>query len=497
MTHEPNANPNLWNADLAPTTAAQRTWRWYHFAALWVGMVMCIPAYTLSASLVEGGMSAWQAVGTVFLANAIVLVPMLAIGHAGTKYGIPYAVLARASFGTSGAKLPALMRAIVACGWYGIQTWFGGQMIYTLLGVLMGHEIGGDKIAGLGINGAQLACFLAFWAIQFWYIVHGMDSIRKLETYTAPLKIAICFVLLWWVNEKAGGFGPLLDQPSAFAPGGAKAGQFWTAFWPSLTAMVGFWATLALNIPDFTRFAHSQKDQIVGQSVGLPVPMGLLAALAVIVTSATVVLYGKAIWDPVDLAARMTGVAVLVALVVLLVDTVSVNLAANLVGPAYDFSALAPKTISYRTGGFITAGIALAMMPWKLLETTQGYIFTWLIGYSALLGPIAGVLIVDYYFVRKTELQVAELYRDNGIYSYRNGWNLAAIAAFAVGVAPNVPGFLNAAFPAAFPTVSDLFKTIYTYAWFVGIAISAIVYGALMRAPALDTATPVLNGETR
>ena len=490
MNNDLSGSTQLWNEDLAPTSAAQRTWRWYHFAALWVGMVMCIPAYTLSASLIEGGMSAYQAVFTVFIANAIVLLPMLAIGHAGTKYGIPYAVLARASFGTTGARLPALMRAIVACGWYGIQTWFGGQMIYTLIGVMLGGEIGGAKIAGLGINGMQLLCFLAFWAIQFWYIVHGMDAIRKLETYTAPLKILICFVLLGWVYQKAGGFGPLLDQPSQFVEGGKKAGQFWSAFWPSLTAMVGFWATLALNIPDFTRFAKTQRDQLVGQSVGLPVPMGLLAALAVIVTSATVVLYGKAIWDPVDLASRMTGVAVLVALVILLIDTVSVNLAANLVGPAYDFSALAPKQISYRAGGYITASIAIVMMPWKLLESTQGYIFTWLIGYSALLGPIAGILIIDYYLIRKTELHVADLYREDGQYSYGTGWNTAAIVAFILGVAPNIPGFLNAAFPASFPGVGEVFKTIYTYAWFVGIAISALVYGVMMKGRAAATLRP-------
>lgn len=485
-------NTQLWNEDLAPTNESQRTWRWYHFAALWVGMVMCIPAYTLAASLIEGGMSAGQAVLTVFLANTIVLLPMLLIGHAGTKYGIPYAVLARASFGTRGARLPALMRAIVACGWYGIQTWFGGQMIYTLLGVMLGGEIGGDKIAGLGINGAQLLCFLAFWAIQFWYIVHGMEAIRKLETYTAPLKILICFVLLYWVYDKAGGFGPLLDQPSQFVEGGKKAGQFWPTFWPSLTAMIGFWATLALNIPDFTRFAKTQRDQVLGQSIGLPVPMGLLAALAVIVTSATVVLYGKAIWDPVDLASRMTGVAVLVALIILLIDTISVNLAANLVGPAYDFSALAPKHISYRTGGYITAGIALAMMPWKLLETTQGYIFTWLIGYSALLGPIAGVLIVDYYLIRKTQLNVGALYEEQGEYTYTNGWNSAALLAFALGVGPNVPGFLNAAFPASFGDVGEGFKTIYTYAWFVGIAIAAVVYGIMMKGRAAKAVAPAI-----
>ena len=495
MTNPQNSS-HLWNADLAPTTESQRTWRWYHFAALWVGMVMCIPAYTLSASLIEGGMSGYQAIVTVFLANAIVLVPMLLIGHAGTKYGIPYAVLARASFGTSGAKLPALMRAIVACGWYGIQTWFGGSMIYTLLGVMMGHPIGGDAIRGLGINAGQLVCFLVFWLIQLYYVVHGMESIRRLETWTAPLKIAICFVLLAWVHNQAGGFGNLLDQPSQFVAGGKKAGQFWATFWPSLTAMVGFWATLALNIPDFTRFAKTQKDQIVGQTIGLPVPMGLLAALAVIVTSATVVLYGKAIWDPVDLASRMQGAVVLVALVILLIDTVSVNLAANLVGPAYDFSALAPRAISYRTGGYITAGIALVMMPWKVLETTQGYIFTWLTGYSALLGPIAGILIIDYYFIRKTQLHVDQLYVDNGAYSYGSGWNMAAVVAFVLGVAPNIPGFLHAAFPASFGGIAETFKTIYTYAWFVGVLISGLVYGAMMKGralPALRTAN--LTGE--
>ena len=473
-------DPTLSNPDLVPTTAAQRTWRWYHFAALWVGMVMCIPAYTLAASLIESGMSWNQAVGTVFLGNLIVLVPMLLIGHAGAKYGIPYAVLARASFGTQGARLPALLRALVACGWYGIQTWFGGQMIYTLAGVLLGHPLLGDPLPGLGISAAQFCCFLLFWALQFWFVVHGIDAIRKLETWTAPLKILICFVLLWWAWDKAGGFGPILDQPSAFVEGGKKAGQFSAVFWPSLTAMVGFWATLALNIPDFTRFAKTQRDQLVGQAIGLPLPMGLLAALAVFVTSATVVIYGKALWDPVDLASRMTGAAVLIGLIVLLIDTVSVNLAANLVGPAYDFSALAPGRISYKLGGILTAGLAIVMMPWKILASTEGYIFTWLIGYSALLGPVAGILIVDYYVLRKTELVVEDLYREGGRYSYRGGWNWAAVIAFAIGVAPNVPGFLNAAFPAAFPEVGAAFKAIYTYAWFAGLALAAVVYGVLM-----------------
>ncbi|WP_338845403.1 NCS1 family nucleobase:cation symporter-1 [Massilia sp. W12] len=476
-----NTSSELWNHDLAPTTVEQRTWRWYHFAALWIGMVMCIPAYTLASSLIDNGMSAGQAAGTVFLANLIVLIPMLLIGHAGTKYGIPYAVLVRASFGTRGARLPALLRAIVACGWYGIQTWFGGTMVHTLLGVIIGSPLADPKLALLGISLSQLLCFLFFWAIQLWFVVHGIESVRKLETWTAPLKIVVCFMLLWWAHDKAGGFGPMWDKPSAFEAGGAKAGQFWQVFWPSLTAMVGFWATLALNIPDFTRFAKSQRDQIVGQSIGLPGPMGLLAVLAVLVTSATVVIYGKALWDPVDLASRMTGAAVLFALIVLLIDTVSVNLAANLVGPAYDFSALSPSRISYRAGGYLTVGIALLMMPWKILESTQNYIFTWLVGYSALLGPIAGIMIVDYYLLRATRLDCNALYQEQGEYAYKNGWNHKAVISFLCGVLPNLPGFLHAAAPNLVATPPQIFLDVYVYAWFVGISLAGLCYWLLSR----------------
>lgn len=474
----------LYNEDLAPTTPSQRTWVWYHYAALWVGMVMCIPSYTLAAGLIDQGMSPWQAVSTVLLGNLIVLAPMLLIGHAGAKYGIPYAVLVRSSFGTRGAKLPALLRAIVACGWYGIQTWFGGLAIYSLLNILTGNALVSDPLPLLGINIAQFLCFLAFWILQLYFVLHGTDSIRWLESFSAPIKIVMCLALVWWALDRAGGFGTMMHQPSKFVEGGEKAGQFWTVFWPSLTAMVGFWATLALNIPDFTRFARSQKDQVLGQAIGLPLPMGLLALVSVIVTSATVVIYGKAIWDPVDLSGRFTGIGVGIALLILTIDTMCCNLAANLVGPAYDFASLAPKRISYRTGGLITAFIALFACPWKILASTNGYIFTWLIGYSALLGPVAGIILVDYYWLRDTKLDTPQLFAEHGAYSYRGGWNSAAVIALTLGVLPNLPGFLHAAFPTTFVNVPGFFQTIYTYAWFAGLAISAIVYALLMRGAA-------------
>jgi NCS1 family nucleobase:cation symporter-1 len=487
MTAKNEVAADLWNPDLAPTPPERRTWRWYHYAALWLGMVMCVPAYTLASSLVGAGMSAGQAITTVTLGNLIVLVPMLLIGHAGAKYGIPYAVLARCSFGTIGGRFPAMLRALVACGWYGIQSWFGGMMIYALAGVIVGHPLAGARIAVLGINLWQAVCFLVFWLLQFYFIVHGIESIRRLETYTALIKVVICGLLLCWAYDKAGGFGPIVRSPSQFGPGGARSGQFYSVFWPSLTAMVGFWSTLALNIPDFTRFARSQRDQVVGQALGLPVPMGLLAALAVFVTSATVVIYGNAIWDPVTLAGRMTGAAVLLALLVLLVDTISVNLAANLVGPAFDFSSLYPRRISYKTGGYITAVIAVVMMPWKILSSTHGYIFTWLVGYSALLGSVAGILIVDYYHVRRKMIDVRELYREQGSgYYYRGGWNPIAMGAFLIGVLPCLPGFLHAALPGAMPRASAFLDNLYDYAWFVALGLSAAAYAVGMRLAGFD-----------
>jgi NCS1 family nucleobase:cation symporter-1 len=483
----------LWNPDLAPTGPGQRTWAWYHFAALWVGMIVAVPGWMLAAGLVEQGMSATQAALTVLIGNLVVLVPLLLIGHAGARYGIPYAVLVRASFGTIGARLPALMRALVACGWYGIQTWIGGEALLTLLGVLLGADLEGAPLPALGIGAGQLAAFLAFWGIQLFFVRKGLLTIRRLETWTAPAKILICAALVWWAVDRAGGLGPVFSAPPAFAPGGSKAGQFWSVFWPALTAMVGYWATLALNIPDFTRFARSQRDQVVGQAIGLPPMMGLIALASVIATSATVVIYGRAIWDPVALAGTMTGPFVLLGLIVITIDTVSCNIAANLVSSAYDFSSLWPKRIGYRTGGMITATVGVLIMPWQLLASTGGYIFVWLAGYSALLGPIAGIMIADYWLIRRTRLDVDDLYRADGRYAYRGGWNPAALAAFAAGVLPNLPGFLKTAAPGVFDWIGPAWAAAYAYAWFIGLAIAAGVYAALMwraRKPAVPDRRP-------
>ena len=472
---------DLINPDIAPTTPEQRTWAWYHYFALWLGMVIAVPAYMLASGFIEEGMSPLQAVTIVMLGNLVVLVPILLIGHAGAKYGIPFPVLARASFGTIGARLPALARALVACGWYGIQTWIGGNTLLTLVGVIAGRSLVGEPIAWLGIGTGQFAAFAVFWLAQLVFVEKGILAIRKFETWTAPLKVLVCIALVWWALDRAGGLGPIMAQPSAFEPGGAKEGQFWPTFWPMFTAMSGYWGALALNIPDFTRFARTQKDQLIGQAVGLPGPMAALALMSVVVTSATVVIFGKAIWDPVALAGNLAGIGVLIGLLVITIDTVSVNIAANLVGPAYDFSSLWPRKISYRLGGYITAALGALIMPWKLLESTQGYIFVWLTGYGALLGPIAGIMIADYWIVRRAQLNLDALYQADGEYSYARGWNPAALIAFAVPVVINLPGFLHSAFPVAFAGTPLLFVRLYDWAWFIGIATALVIYAAIMR----------------
>lgn len=465
------------NADFAPTTPEQRRWGIKDVAVLWISMCACVPTYMLASSLISEGMNWWQAIATITLANAVVLVPMVLNAHAGTKYGIPFPIYCRAAFGIRGANVPALLRALVACGWFGIQTWIGGEAIYEI--VLMAFPgVRTDPIPGVGINPAQLACFMVFWGLNVAVIWAGIESIRLLLNFKAPVLIALGLILLGWAYSAAHGFGPMLSQPSAFDAGQPKAGQFWSFFFPALTANVGFWATLALNIPDFSRYAKSQRAQAVGQALGLPTTMALFSFIGVAVTSATIVIFNepKGIWDPVALLHRFRSkTAIAIALVALVVATLATNIAANVVSPANDFAHLNPRKISFRLGGLITGVLGILIMPWKLLADPGGYIFTWLIAYSALLGGIGGILIVDYFAIRRTRLALADLYRAGGRYWYFGGVNPVAVAALAIGIAPCVPGFLGTIKVTA---VGQAWMSLYNYAWFISFALAAAAYWA-------------------
>ncbi len=474
--HAPRTtDDSLTNEDLAAIPTDKRTWSCWNYASLWISMAACIPTYMLASSLIEKGMNWWQAVLTIFLGNLVVLVPMILNAHAGTKYGIPFPVYCRASFGTLGANVPALLRAFVACGWFGIQSWIGGEAIHKILSVFIPAFSSGNPIPGLGIPASQMVCFLFFWGINMWVIHRGIHTIRVLLSIKAPLLLVLGLLLLYWAYNAAGGFGPMLAKPSAFDPGQPKAGQFMAFFIPALTGMVGFWATLSLNIPDFSRYARTQRAQMLGQAIGLPPTMALYSFIGVAVTSATAVIYGKTIWDPVDVLTRFKNPLVLViAMLALCIATLATNIAANVVSPANDFANLAPKKISFRTGGFITGIIGVLMMPWKLIADPSGYIFTWLVGYSALLGPIAGIMIADYFVLRKKHLEVTDLYQTDGIYRYTNGFSIAALLAFTLAVLPNLLGFLSQI--GLIGHVPAIFKTLYEQAWFTGLGVAFVLY---------------------
>jgi NCS1 family nucleobase:cation symporter-1 len=470
--HEDVSASPLWNRDLAPTPLARRTWTTYNIAALWIGMSVVITTYTLASGLLEQGMNWWQAMVTILLGNIIVLVPMILNAHAGTKYGVSFPVLCRASFGVKGANVPATLRALVACGWFGIQTWIGGLALQTLL--VAAWPTWAGVTSGVWIS------FAAFWLVQVWLIVTGLEGIKKLESWSAPLLLGGGLLLLGWAIGRGGGLGHILHESSRLQ---RTSTPFWTMFPAALTANVGYWATLSLNIPDFTRYARNQRSQALGQALGLPATMTAFAFIGVAVTSATIVLFGEPIWDPVALIARIgsTPVVIFGAVVVMLAQ-LTTNMAANVVSPANDFSSLWPRRVSYTTGGLITAAIGIVMMPWKLYADAAAYIFTWLIGYSSLMGAIGGILIADYWLIRRRELALADLFKLNGAYTYAGGTNWRAMVALVVAILPVLPGFVRAAATPggriASPTVWD---SLYTYAWFVTFAISFVLYSVFSR----------------
>ena len=457
----------LYNEDLAPVPIARRNWTTYNYAALWISMAHCIPTYMLASGLIASGMNWWQALLTVGLGNTIVLIPILLNSHPGTKYGIPFPVFARAAYGTLGSNLPALMRALVACGWFGIQAWIGGEALNTFFANVVP---GWSTLLGNGFGGHTMTewfSFLLFWGMNVFIIYRGMDLLRHVENWAAPFVLVMTAVLLAWAIWRANGLGPLLAEPGRFTSGA----EFFKVFVPSLTAMIGFWATLSLNMPDFTRFGRSQREQVLGQAVALPTTMFVFAAMGVMITSATTIIYKETIWDPIKLVGKFQDPFVIaVAMFTAVVATLAVNIAANVVSPANDFANAFPRAISFKTGGLITGILGILIQPWRLLADPSGYIFTWLLGYSGGLGSIAGVLIADYWVVRDRQLRLEDLYLTDGAYRYTSGWHMPAVVATLAGCALAWAGLL---IPALRP--------IYDYAWFVGFITSAVVYLAVVK----------------
>ncbi|HEX4991646.1 MAG TPA: NCS1 family nucleobase:cation symporter-1 [Rubrobacteraceae bacterium] len=471
---------SLYNEDLAPTGPEERTWTTYNLAALWIGMSIVITTYLLAAGLMAAGMNWWQALLTISLGNIIVLIPMLLNGHAGTKYGVPFPVFVRASFGVRGANFAAIARALVACGWFGIQTWLGGAALDALVTAAWG--------GWANVPGHTFIAFFVFWVIQVVIILTGIEGVKWFESFAAPLLIGGGVALLVWGFVAGGGVGNVFATSAELQMGQAP---FWAIFWPSLAANVGYWVTLSLNIPDFTRYAKSQRSQIIGQAIGLPLTMTAFSFIGIAVTAATIVVFGEAIWDPVQLVTRLTGdipALLILAMFVIAIAQISTNMAANVVSPSFDFSNLAPKYISFRMGGMITAVIGVLSFPWILLETAGAYIFTWLVGYGSLLGAIGAVMIADYWILRRRQLDLADLYKHEGRYAYAGGWNWRAIVAVLVGVVPVLPGFIKAATTPGFAGVFEnptFVEGLYNYGLFFTFFVAGLTYLLLNMIPGL------------
>ena len=474
-------DPALFNEDLAPTSIEKRTWSTYTYAALWISMAHCIPTYMLASALITSGMNWWQALLTILVGNVIVLLPILANSHPGTKYGIPFPVFARAAYGVFGANIPSVMRAVVACGWFGINCWIGGQAVQTFFrSVWAGWPTAlGGASEGFVFGGhypTEWVSFGLFWILNILIVYKGMEIVRKVENISAPYVLVMTAALVAWAVWRAHGLGRVMTDEGKFH----TIGQFWPVFVPSVTAMIGFWSTLSLNMPDFTRFGRSQKEQAVGQVIALPTTMTLFSLMGIVITSASTEIFGRPIWDPIELVGNFQSRAlVALAMFTVIVATLGVNIAANVVSPANDFANLAPRRISFRTGGLITGVLGVLMLPWKLIADPSGYIFRWLLGYSGGLGSIAGVLVADYWFVRRKQLRLADLYRRKGAYTYVGGFNPAAIGATLAGCAL---AWIGLVIPAL--------AKIYDYAWFAGAGGGALVYMALMyrtRAQSLPT----------
>lgn len=484
------------NHELAPVPIEKRTWSTYNYFALWMGMAHNIPSYLLASGLIAIGMNWAQAFLTITLGNLIVLIPMLLNSHAGTKYGIPFPIFARAFYGIRGANLAALLRAFIACGWFGIQTWVGGQAIFVILGKLIGPEwINAAEV--FGQPWTMWLGFLVFWAFQMAIIWRGIDAVRKFENWTAPLVTVGFLILLIWVLVKAGGLGPIFSQPSQLGWGA----DFWKIFAPSLMGMIAFWATLSLNMPDFTRFGSSQRKQAMGQILGLPTTMSFMAIVSIMITSGGIVIYGEAIWDPVELASRFDSpLVVVLALFGLGLATVSANLAANVVSPSYDFSNAFPKRINFRVGGLITGVIGIAIQPWRLISDPNIYIFAWLNFYGGVLAAVAGVLVAGYWAQTRTRLHLADLYADGprGRYWFTGGWNWRALVATAVGAVLAVGGAYSAPGEGPFPSdgLIPLFRMFYDYSWLVGLVAAFLVFLAFSLPTSRDADMHIPQEET-
>ncbi len=469
-------DPTLYNHDLAPIPEERRDWSWINYSTVWMGMVHNIVAYETSAALVGQGFSPLWALIVVAVANAVLIGAMWLNGVAGAKYGLPFPVLVRAVFGYNGAQIPVLVRGFVAIFWFAVQTYAGSLAVDAILGLAIPGWAALGEVSVIGMPLSVAISFAVFWVLHAYVINHGMERIKFFELWAGPLVIVLGLALVVWAVNVAGGVSPLFSQP-----GTLSGGEFWVTFGASVTALVAVWATLILNIPDFTRFSRSQRDQVIGQTIGLPGTAIVFAVMSIAITAGTVVAFGRPIANPVELLQQFDNpVILLVGAGALLVATLSVNVAANVVSPAYDLINVFPRHLNFARAGMISIVLGVFFMPWLWFDNA-GSIFAVLTAIGGALGPVAGLMIVDYFWVRRGNYDVGDFYNRGESFQYSGGWNLRAIISLAVALVVVFAGLL-------LPVLGlPQFAFLYTYSWFIGLAVAGGLYVLLMpRRPAED-----------
>ncbi|SMC07038.1 nucleobase:cation symporter-1, NCS1 family [Sulfobacillus thermosulfidooxidans DSM 9293] len=484
MTHSSEETLYKYNADLAPVKASQKTWTAYNFLTVWMGMVHNIISYEVAGGLILLGMSAWEAIFTIIVGNLILLVPMLLNGYQGTRLRVPFPVLIRSSFGVKGAVIPVILRAVVGIGWFSVQTYFIATIFNSLLALLWhGWTHVGGSFNFLGMNLTGWITFMLSWFLNVLILRHGMNSIKRFEAWAGPLVLILALGLIIWSVRVSHGFGPLFHQGAHFP----KGQNLSTVFVPALTGVISSWATLVLNIGDFTRFSETQRAQIVGQSLGLPGTAIVFSFMSIMITSGSLVAFGHAIWNPITLLTHFHNIVILaLGGFALVIATISVNVSANIVSPAYDITNLFPRHLNFVSAGIVAATLAIFLMPWKLMQNPTT-LFTFLGAIGGLLGPVAGVMIADFWLIHHRRIHVMALYQRDGAYSYWHGFNLRALAALGLGVSTSAIGYFNTSL-----------HWLYAYSWFIGLGLALVVYWVLSRiwpgeAPELSSTNEMVN----
>jgi NCS1 family nucleobase:cation symporter-1 len=464
-----NPSPDLYNEDLAP--ARERKWGAFSIFNVWTSDVHSLWGYYLAASLFLLCGSFINFILAIGIGSLVIFALMNLVGYAGVKTGVPYPVLARASFGVWGANLPALVRAVVACFWYGAQTAAASGAIVALLTRTDAFMEFHKSTHFLGHSGLEVICFVVVWALQLLIIQNGMETVRRFQDWAGPAVWIAMLVLAIGLIAKAGGFSfdhgiskevLLAKTKDAGVPG--EPGSFWALMAVGAT-WVTYFAALYLNFCDFSRFAPDKATVRKGNLWGLPINLVLFSLVAGVTTIAAFKVYGEVMLHPDQVSAKFDSwFLALVAAVTFAVATLGINVVANFVSPAFDFANVFPRRIDFKKGGYIAAGIALVLYPFAPWEGNAAA-FVGAIG--ATMGPLLGIILADYYLLAKGEIDVEALYREDGRYRYQGGWNVSALVAAAIG----------ALFSSILPNFTTVLPSWWgIYGWFFGVAIGAIAY---------------------